>query len=238
MQLLLLGTGAQHAEPPATVGAPSPRPALAWRPWTRARPAAPTTCCWPSGAPVGAALVAVTVAGARADVPAERAEHRGEREICAAAFVQGIIDAAQAGEPDRYLAALLAPERGAPGAAGAGRIRCRDRAHPVWLVREPAMGDIRLQWWRDALEPPPMPAPARIRGRCSARRRKERCAACHSAPCHDRRARHATRHARLLRRRRVLANSCGKPRARSLPLAALVLGSCRRHVRPRGKGRR
>ncbi|HSF02040.1 MAG TPA: squalene/phytoene synthase family protein, partial [Solirubrobacterales bacterium] len=60
---------------------------------------------------------------------------------------------ARAHERDRYLAALLA--RGQPRddllalvafAAEIGRIGS--------LVSEPAMGEIRLQWWRDALRNP------------------------------------------------------------------------------------
>jgi 15-cis-phytoene synthase len=58
---------------------------------------------------------------------------------------------ARASEPDRHLAALLAPppERAALLALAAfagelGRI-------PYRAVREPVMGEIRLQWWRTAL---------------------------------------------------------------------------------------
>jgi 15-cis-phytoene synthase len=64
-----------------------------------------------------------------------------------------IADSARAGEPDRYLAALLAPPAARDGlialaafAAELGRI-----GHLV--TREPMMGEIRLQWWRDALQP-------------------------------------------------------------------------------------
>jgi len=61
-----------------------------------------------------------------------------------------VREAARAGETDRYLAALLAPRRARPGlialAAFLGEVgRIRD------LVNEPMMGEIRLQWWRDAL---------------------------------------------------------------------------------------
>lgn len=62
-----------------------------------------------------------------------------------------VVAAARAGEPDRYLAALLAPasERAAllalaAFAAELGRI-------PRLVVREPLMGEVRLQWWRDAV---------------------------------------------------------------------------------------
>lgn len=59
-------------------------------------------------------------------------------------------DAARDGEPDRYAAALLAPDGVAADlvtlaafAAELGRIPQQ--------VREPMMGEIRLQWWHDAI---------------------------------------------------------------------------------------
>jgi 15-cis-phytoene synthase len=59
--------------------------------------------------------------------------------------------AARSGEPERYLASLLAPKavRGdlatlAAFSAELGRI--------VQIASEPMAGEIRLQWWRDALE--------------------------------------------------------------------------------------
>lgn len=62
-----------------------------------------------------------------------------------------VRESARSGEPDRYLAALLAPRivRGDMAALAAfsaelGRI--------VQIVSEPMVGEIRLQWWRDALE--------------------------------------------------------------------------------------
>jgi len=58
---------------------------------------------------------------------------------------------ARAGEPDRYLAALLAPRRLqadlvtlAAFMAELGRVEA--------FVREPMMAAIRLQWWRDTIE--------------------------------------------------------------------------------------
>jgi 15-cis-phytoene synthase len=61
-----------------------------------------------------------------------------------------VRDAARSREPDRYLAALLAPRSVradliALAAFSAELHRVRD------VVREPMMGQIRLQWWRDAL---------------------------------------------------------------------------------------
>lgn len=61
---------------------------------------------------------------------------------------------ARAYERDRYLSALLAPRAARAGllalAAFAGEI-----ARIPSFVDEPMMGEIRLQWWRDALVQPP-----------------------------------------------------------------------------------
>lgn len=60
-------------------------------------------------------------------------------------------EAARALEPDRYTAALLSPRHARAGlialAAFAGDVR-----RIPFNVREPALGAIRLQWWRDAIE--------------------------------------------------------------------------------------
>ena len=64
-----------------------------------------------------------------------------------------VMAAARAGEYDRYLAALLAPPPArdellalAAFASELGRVPA--------MAREPMMAEIRLQWWRDALEQP------------------------------------------------------------------------------------
>lgn len=58
--------------------------------------------------------------------------------------------AARAGEPDRYLAALLAPRRvRADLVALAAFLSEASRAAAV--ASEPMIGEIRLQWWRDAI---------------------------------------------------------------------------------------
>ncbi len=61
-----------------------------------------------------------------------------------------VRDAARAGDIDRYLAALLAPRRVRADlfalTAFLGEI-----ARIPEVVHEPMMGEIRLQWWRDAL---------------------------------------------------------------------------------------
>ena len=62
-----------------------------------------------------------------------------------------VVASARAGEPDRYLAALLAPPPRAPTCWRWRPSRASWRACPSLVTREPAMGEIRLQWWRDAL---------------------------------------------------------------------------------------
>ncbi len=65
-----------------------------------------------------------------------------------------VAAAAKLGEPDRYLAALLAPA-GKREALLALAAFSAELARVTFAVsREPAMGAIRLQWWRDALTLP------------------------------------------------------------------------------------
>jgi phytoene synthase len=59
--------------------------------------------------------------------------------------------AARAGDVDRYLAALLAPRK-ARGDLLALAAFVGELARIPALVSEPMMGEIRLQWWRDALD--------------------------------------------------------------------------------------
>jgi phytoene synthase len=61
---------------------------------------------------------------------------------------------ARAGEPDRYLAALLAPPPARIGLLALAACAAELANVPRLVRREPAMGEIRLQWWRDALELP------------------------------------------------------------------------------------
>lgn len=71
----------------------------------------------------------------------------------AEAPLAALRDAALAHEPDRYFAATLAPEAIRYDlivlAAFAAEL-----ANIPTQVREPLAGEIRLQWWRDALAPP------------------------------------------------------------------------------------
>lgn len=57
--------------------------------------------------------------------------------------------AAREGEPDRYLAALLAPAPIRADLVALAAALAEIRRIPQ-LVRDPMMGEIRLQWWRDA----------------------------------------------------------------------------------------
>jgi 15-cis-phytoene synthase len=63
-----------------------------------------------------------------------------------------IAAVARAGEPDRYLAALLAPEPQRAALLALAALAAELARIPRRAVREPFMGEIRLQWWRTALE--------------------------------------------------------------------------------------
>ena len=62
----------------------------------------------------------------------------------------GLIDAARAGEPERYLAALLAPAQAREALLAIAAFAAELRRIPA-AVSDPMIGEIRLQWWRDAL---------------------------------------------------------------------------------------
>ena len=59
---------------------------------------------------------------------------------------------ARAGEPDRYLAALLAPRAARDGLLALAAFSAELGRIGHLVRREPLMGEIRLQWWRDALD--------------------------------------------------------------------------------------
>jgi len=69
-----------------------------------------------------------------------------------------LIGSARSGEPDRYLSALLAPAaaRADLMAVAAFAAELARVAHAV--TREPAMADMRWQWWRDAIRLAPTAA--------------------------------------------------------------------------------
>jgi phytoene synthase len=85
----------------------------------------------------------LTVAGGRADenAGADAPEHATAE---AAAIARG-------GEPDRYLAALLAPPPQREALLALAAFAAELARVPHRAVREPFMGEIRLQWWRTAL---------------------------------------------------------------------------------------
>jgi 15-cis-phytoene synthase len=58
---------------------------------------------------------------------------------------------ARAGEPDRYLAALLAPAPQREALMALAAFATELARIPHRAVREPFMGEIRLQWWRETL---------------------------------------------------------------------------------------
>ncbi len=67
---------------------------------------------------------------------------------------ESLAATAREGEPDRYLAALLAPPPARAGLLALAAFASELARIPLLVTREPAMGEIRLQWWRDALEQP------------------------------------------------------------------------------------
>ena len=58
--------------------------------------------------------------------------------------------AARAGEPDRYVAALLAPRRARADLVALAAF-LSEASRAVAVASEPMIGEIRLQWWRDAI---------------------------------------------------------------------------------------
>ena len=68
-----------------------------------------------------------------------------------AAAADAVAASARAGEPDRYLAALLAPPSARAGLLALAAFAGEVARVPYIVSSEPAIGEIRLQWWRDAL---------------------------------------------------------------------------------------
>ncbi len=62
-----------------------------------------------------------------------------------------VWEAARALEPDRYLAALYAPEPGRRTLMALAAFQGEIARIPM-TVREPLLAEIKLQWWRDALQ--------------------------------------------------------------------------------------
>jgi phytoene synthase len=76
------------------------------------------------------------------------ADHAASPSPAAAA----VVAAARAGEPDRYLAALLAPPQARAGLLALAAFAAEIARVPYAGGSEPAAGEIRLQWWREALQ--------------------------------------------------------------------------------------
>jgi len=64
---------------------------------------------------------------------------------------QSVFEPVRTHDPDRYLTALMAPRR-VRGALMALYAFNTELARIPTLVSEPALGEIRLQWWRDAVD--------------------------------------------------------------------------------------
>jgi 15-cis-phytoene synthase len=76
-----------------------------------------------------------------------------------AALDAAVIASARSGEPDRYLAALLAPPDARSDLLALAAFSNELARVPALVMREPTMGAIRLQWWRDALATPDVGTP-------------------------------------------------------------------------------
>ncbi|MBO0743229.1 MAG: squalene/phytoene synthase family protein, partial [Hyphomicrobiaceae bacterium] len=72
-------------------------------------------------------------------------------EALSGAERDAIAASARTGEPDRYLAALLAPPSVRPHLLALAAFLSELAHVPARVTREPAMGQIRLQWWRDTI---------------------------------------------------------------------------------------
>lgn len=68
---------------------------------------------------------------------------------------EAVTAAARAGEPDRYLAALLAPSAVRGDLIALAAFAAEIARVPAMVTREAAMGEMRLQWWREALAETP-----------------------------------------------------------------------------------
>ena len=86
-------------------------------------------------------------AGTRAGLPVSEAEHATAPATDRAA----VAAAARTHDPDRYLAALFAPEAERGDLWTLAAFGAELQRIPL-LVSETMMGRIRLQWWRDAIE--------------------------------------------------------------------------------------
>jgi phytoene synthase len=80
--------------------------------------------------------------------------HRAAGASAAVGADAEVAAIARAGEPDRHLAALLAPAPEREGLLALAAFAAELARIPLRVVREPVMGEIRLEWWRKALLAP------------------------------------------------------------------------------------
>lgn len=78
------------------------------------------------------------------------AKSRATGEIGIGALDESVRATARDGEPDRHICALLAPPPARSGLLALAAF-ASEVTRIGTQVREPMMGEIRLQWWRDAL---------------------------------------------------------------------------------------
>jgi phytoene synthase len=78
-------------------------------------------------------------------------ESRGTAPDAVAVNAEAVAAAARSGEPDRYLAALLSPAPARPALLAVAAFSAEIGRVPFIAANEPAIGEIRLQWWREAL---------------------------------------------------------------------------------------
>lgn len=87
----------------------------------------------------------------RSDAQSGQARHVGLNVQAQTKIDAEAIALARAGEPERYIAATLAPAEHRPALIALAAFSADLRRIPS-LVKEPMMGEIRLQWWRDAID--------------------------------------------------------------------------------------
>jgi 15-cis-phytoene synthase len=75
-----------------------------------------------------------------------------ERAASPSIAADAVVVSARDGEPDRYLAALLSPPHARSGLLALAAFASEIARVPPVAGSEPAIGEIRLQWWRDALQ--------------------------------------------------------------------------------------
>jgi 15-cis-phytoene synthase len=83
-------------------------------------------------------------------VTGPQTENTGTEPATSVMAADAVRNAAREGAPDRYLAALLAPKRARDDLITLAAF-CAEIEKIALQVSEPHLGEIRIQWWRDAL---------------------------------------------------------------------------------------